>query len=77
MASQWCGIFDYFVDENSDVGYILEVDFEYPEKYHDEHNDLLFCLVHEKPPGSKKKKFLTTLHNEEKYVILSTYLISR
>ena len=29
-------------DENSNIGYILEVDVEYPERIHNLQNDLLF-----------------------------------
>ena len=31
-------------DEDSDKGYILEVDLKYPRKLHDLYRDLTFCL---------------------------------
>lgn len=62
------------VDDDSSKGYILEVDVEYPDKLHDLHKDLPFFPVHEKPPGSKNEKLLTTLHNKEKYIVHYQYL---
>ena len=38
-------------DEDSDVGYILEVDVKYPKWLHNLHNDLLFL-----PERMKNKK---------------------
>jgi hypothetical protein len=62
------------VSDENDKGYILEVDLEYPEYLHDDHNDLPFCPVHEAPFDAKEKKLLTTLTNKEKYVVHYRYL---
>lgn len=57
------------VPDDSPKGYVLEVDLDYPNTLHDEHNDLPFCPTHEIPPGSKQRKLLTTLHSKKKNVI--------
>lgn len=57
------------ISDDSEVGYILEVDLEYPEHLHDKHSDLPLCPSHFVPPGSKFKKLATTLHNKSRYVI--------
>ena len=47
-------------DENSDKGYILEVDVEYPKNLHDFHSDLPFLL--ERMKIDKCKKLVCNLY---------------
>ena len=49
-------------NEDSDTGYLLEVDIEYPKKLHEKHRDLPFLPI-------KKDKLLTTLEDKERYVV--------
>lgn len=57
--------------DNHMYGYILEVDLEYPEYIHDQHQWYPLCAEHKQPPNSatNQKKLLLTLDNKEKYVI--------
>lgn len=54
---------------DSPIGYILEVDLEYPQSQHDAHTDLPFCPTQAKPPGKKQEKLLATLYDKQRYVI--------
>ena len=54
-------------DENSDKGYILEVDVEYPKNLHKLHNDLPF--LPERMKINKCSKLACTVQNKEYYVI--------
>lgn len=54
---------------NDDIGYILEVDLEYPRKIHDLHADLPFCSEHLTAPGKRDKKLLLTLYAKKRYVV--------
>lgn len=57
------------VPDDSDIGYILEVDVEVPENLHDYFSDLPPCPEHKCPPGSKNTKLMATLYDKERYVI--------
>ena len=50
-------------DENSDKGYIYEVDVKYPRKLHDLHSDLPFLPKRMKI--DKCKKLVCNLHNKK------------
>ncbi|XP_025264301.1 uncharacterized protein LOC112637856 [Camponotus floridanus] len=56
------------VTEDSTVGYILEVDLDYPADAHDAHADLPFCPTRDKPPGKRQSKLLATLYDKRRYV---------
>ena len=49
------------MNEESDKGYFLEVDVQYPEKLHDLHNDLLF--LPERLKIEKVEKLVANLHD--------------
>ena len=61
---------EYFVKnyvENSDKGYIHEVDVEYPKNLHDLHSDLPFLL--ERMKINKSSKLVSNLPDKNSYVV--------
>ena len=54
-------------DVNSDIGYILEVDVEYPKNLHKAHSDLPF--LPERMKINKCSKLVCTLYDKENYVV--------
>ena len=54
-------------DENSDKGYILEVDVEYPKNLHDLHSHLPF--LPDRMKIDKFKKIVCDLHDKKSYVV--------
>ena len=54
-------------DEDSDKGYIFEVDVKYPKRLRDLHSDLPFLPKRMKI--DKCKKLVCNLHNKKKYVV--------
>ena len=55
--------------EDSRTGYVFEVDLEYPESLHREHNDFPFCPENIIPPGGKLPKLIQNLQHKRKYII--------
>ena len=54
-------------DENSDKGYIFEVDVEYPKNLHKQHSDLPF--LPERMKINNCTKFVCSVHDKENYSI--------
>ena len=54
-------------NEESDKGYFLEVDIQYPEKLHDFYKDLPF--LPERMKIEKVEKLVANLHDKTEYVI--------
>lgn len=57
------------VPNDSDKGFILEVDLHYPSEIHDDQADLPFAAEKFVPPGSKYPKLIANLYDKHKYVI--------
>ena len=53
--------------KNSDKGYILEVDVDYPSKFHKLHSDMLF--LPERMKIDKTQKLVCNLCDKKKYVV--------
>ena len=54
-------------DKNSDKGYILDIDVEYPKNLHDLHSDLPF--LPERMKTDKCKKLVCNLYDKKSYVV--------
>ncbi|GFW42596.1 uncharacterized protein TNCV_4257901 [Trichonephila clavipes] len=59
--------------DESDVGYILEVDLEYPSDLHDKHSDFPLAPENKPPTNCKEPRLLTTLEPKTKYVCSSLF----
>nr|XP_049699656.1 uncharacterized protein LOC126055254 [Helicoverpa armigera] len=62
------------ISDESQYGFILEVDLEYPEHVHDFHSDLPFAPEKFIPPGGKTAKLIANLYDKFNYVIHYTHL---
>ena len=52
FLNDWCFL---NIPDDSSVGFILEMDFEYSEQFYDSHKDLVLCPEHFITPNSKCK----------------------
>ncbi|XP_030751512.1 uncharacterized protein LOC115879024 [Sitophilus oryzae] len=57
------------ISNESNKGYILEVDLYIPSEVHDFFSDLPPCPEHDIPKGSKNSKLLATLYDKKEYVV--------
>ncbi|GFX16525.1 uncharacterized protein TNCV_22961 [Trichonephila clavipes] len=57
------------LSDESDVGYILEVDLEYPSDLHDKHSDFPLAPENKPPPNCSEPRLLTTLEPKTKYIL--------
>lgn len=62
--------FDVFsVSDDSEMGYMLECDLEYPENLHSFFAQMPLFATHQVPPNGKFEKLMRTLENKKKYVV--------
>lgn len=54
---------------NSEVGYMLEVDLQYPTYLHNLHNDYPFCCEHMRIGDTDEKKLILSLTDKRNYVL--------
>ena len=57
------------LNKNSDDGYILEVDLEYPENLFEHHKDFPLCPEKLITPTAKNEKLVTTFYPKLNYVV--------
>lgn len=58
------------IPDDSEIGYIFEVDLEYPQHLHDLHKDYPFCAENRTVPNTKNdKKLLLTVSDKKEYII--------
>ncbi|CAH2988204.1 unnamed protein product [Chilo suppressalis] len=65
---------NYKVGEHSDVGYILEVDIDYPDFLHDLHSDFPFFPIKKNVDGNNYKLLVADLGKRKRYVVHYLYL---
>lgn len=53
----------------NDFDYILEIDLQYPETLHNDHNDLPFCCENITPPNGYFSKLIPKLFNKQNFLI--------
>ena len=66
------------LDDDCDggLGFLFEVDLEYPKELHDRHNDFPLCpeQICMSETSKTVSKLISTLHNKKKYIVHHAYL---
>lgn len=58
------------IPDDSEIGYIFEVDLDYPQYLHEKHKNYPFCPENRKVPGTRNEtKLLLTLFDKKNYVL--------
>lgn len=57
------------ISDESPIGFMFEVDLEYPTNLHNLHSDYPMCAEKRTAPNSKHSKLLLTLYDKKRYVI--------
>jgi len=73
-AAELQHIVNHLPDENSEVGYVLQVDISVPAEFHDYLSDMPPAPNQQVPVGAKWKKLLMTLEPKRNYIIHSALL---
>lgn len=72
---EWMNDIDFYkidilgISDESNTGFIFEVDLEYPTNLHYTHKDFPLCPERFIPPNSKLPKLVTNLYNKKNYII--------
>ena len=56
-------------EETDDIGYVLEVDLEYPQELHELHNDYPLACERYQPKGGNCYKLCGTFHDKKDYIV--------
>ena len=56
-------------EETDDIGYVLEVDLEYPQELHELHNDYPLACERYQPKGDNCYKLCGTFHDKKDYIV--------
>jgi hypothetical protein len=67
LASSKDKILDTQQDDH--IGYIIEIDLDYPQHLYESHNDLPFCAEQKISPGRRLPKLLATLEPKRNCLI--------
>ena len=73
-AFEWIENFNYLLDKHtiskdSPIGYVCEVDLDYPRNIHDLHNDLPLCSENRIIGDTKQIKLIADLSDKRNYII--------